>query len=263
MLLLDRFYLIHVKINVFCKLQSLERIHVKQCKKLINVKSSTSNAAVYHELGRYPLYINRYCRIIKFWGKLVLSDNLVIRSTYEALLACNGRGDNWCYNVKKLLTKLRFGYVWNDPFCVNHKSFYKVFKQQLTDEFRPGLYNEINRIPVLCTYKFIKENSELASYLDILPRQWRSYISKFRLSSHSLRIATGRHDQNRIARKQRLRLACNMNEVEDEHHFLLVCPFFADVRKILFKKYFYTRPSMFKFKNLMNTNNKGVLLNLA
>ena len=54
-----------------------------------------------------------------------------------------------------------------------------------------------------------------------------------------------------------------MNEVEDEYHFLLVCPFFADVRKILFKKYFYTRPSMFKFKNLMNTNNKGVLLNLA
>ena len=202
---------------------------------------------MYHELGRYPLYINRYCRIIKSWGKLVSSDNLVIRSTYEALLACNGRGDNWC-NVKKLLTKHGFGYVWNDPFCVNHNSFYKVFKQQLIDEFRQGLYNEIKRSPVLCTYKFIKEYSELAFYSNILPRQWRSYISKFRLSSHSLRIETGRHGQNRIARNQRLCLACNMNEVEDEYHFLLVCPFLADVRKILFKKYFYTRPSMFKFK---------------
>ena len=168
------------EINGFCKSQSLERIHLKQCKKLLNVNSSTSNAAVYHELGRYPLYINRYCRIIKFWGKLVLSDNLVIRSTYEALLACSGRGDNWCSNVKKLLTRHGFGYVWNDPFCVNHKSFYNVFKQRLIDEFRQGLYNEINRRPVLCTYKFIKEYSELAFYLDILPRQWRSYISKFR-----------------------------------------------------------------------------------
>ena len=39
-----------------------------------------------------------------------------------------------------------------------------------------------------------------------------------------------------------------MNEVEDEYHFLLECPFFGDVRKLLFKKYFYTRPSMFEFK---------------
>ena len=251
------------EINGFCKSQSLERIHLKQCKKLLNVKSSTSNAAVYHELGRYPLYINRYCRIIKFWGKLVLSDNLVIRSSYEALLACNERGDNWCSNVKKLLTRHGFGYVWNDPFCVNHKSFYNVFKQRLIDEFRQGLYNEINTRPVLCTYKFIKEYSELAFYLNILPRQWRSYISKFRLSSHSLRIETGRHGQNRIVRNQRLCFACNMNEVEDEYHFLLVCPFFADVRKLFLKKYFYTRPSMLKYKKLMNTNNKGVLLNLA
>ena len=67
-----------------------------------------------------------------------------------------------------------------------------------------------------------------------------------------------RHGQNRIARNQRLCFACNTNEVEDEYHFLIVCPFFADVRKLFFKKYFYTRPSMLKYKNLMNTNNKGV-----
>ena len=88
----------------------------------------------------------------------------------------------------------------------------------------------------------------MAFYLNILPRQWRSYISKFRLSSRSLRIETGRHGQNRIAKKQRFCLAYNMNEVEDEYHFLLVCPFYADVRKILIKRYFYTRPSMLKFK---------------
>jgi hypothetical protein len=50
----------------FTKCQSIERVHLKFCKEILGVKLCASNAGVYGKLGRYPLYINRFVRIIKF-----------------------------------------------------------------------------------------------------------------------------------------------------------------------------------------------------
>ena len=46
----------------YTKSKDIERIHLKFCKELLQVKS---NATVYGELGRFPLFINRYIRIMK------------------------------------------------------------------------------------------------------------------------------------------------------------------------------------------------------
>ena len=50
----------------FTKSKELERIHLKFCKLILKVKTSTSNAGIYGELGRYPLYLFRYVRIIRY-----------------------------------------------------------------------------------------------------------------------------------------------------------------------------------------------------
>ena len=50
----------------YTKTKELERIHLKFCKRLLKVKLNTCNACVYSELGRYPMYINRYVRVIKY-----------------------------------------------------------------------------------------------------------------------------------------------------------------------------------------------------
>ena len=49
------------------KSKDIERLHLKLCKTLLGVCQSTSNAAVYGELGLVPLYINRYVQVIKYW----------------------------------------------------------------------------------------------------------------------------------------------------------------------------------------------------
>ncbi len=61
------------------KSKELERIHLKFCKCILGVKISTSNAAVYGDLGRYPLYINRYVRILKYWFKIIQTEKLHIK----------------------------------------------------------------------------------------------------------------------------------------------------------------------------------------
>ena len=63
------------------------------CKRILGVKSSTCNIAIYGEWGRYLLYINKYTRIIKFWCKIIYSDNIIIKKLDEdMLLSVN---ENW------------------------------------------------------------------------------------------------------------------------------------------------------------------------
>ena len=87
----------------FHKSKELELVHLKFCKLILGVRSSTSNVAVYGEFGRLPLYINRYVQIIKYWLKIVKSDNIILSAAYEsAKERLNQSKKGWLYNIKKL-----------------------------------------------------------------------------------------------------------------------------------------------------------------
>ena len=51
---------------VFINAVSIERVHKKFCKSVLNVKSSTNSFAIYGELGRFPLIIERRIQIVKY-----------------------------------------------------------------------------------------------------------------------------------------------------------------------------------------------------
>ena len=42
--------------------------------------------AVYGETGRYPLYINRYVRMVKYWGNVLKTDNIIMKTMYNDML---------------------------------------------------------------------------------------------------------------------------------------------------------------------------------
>ena len=48
----------------------MERVQRKFCKWLLNVKMSTNSLSLYSELGRYPLFIEKNIRIVKYFLKL-------------------------------------------------------------------------------------------------------------------------------------------------------------------------------------------------
>ena len=91
-------------------------------------------------------------------------------------------------------------------------------------------------------YKEVKRTFEMSSYLiKMQNRMFRNALAKLRLSSHSLNIETGRH--RNIDRSNRKCSACNLNDIEDEFHFTLICTAYENLRKQYIDKYFYTRPS--------------------
>ena len=60
-------------INYYCerwgytKSKEIERIYLKFCKRILQVRINTCTAGVYGELGRFPLYVQRYVRLLKYW----------------------------------------------------------------------------------------------------------------------------------------------------------------------------------------------------
>ena len=90
----------------------------------------------------------------------------------------------------------------------------------------------------------------------------RKSLSRFRMSSHRLKIETGRwHKPEAIPFNERK--CITYNKLEDEIHALLECPLYNNLRKQLINKYFWKKPNMPKFIELLQSQNKNVIRRLS
>ena len=247
------------------KSKAIERIHLKFLKGLLRVKITTSNAGVYGVLGRYPIYINRFVLAIKYWFKILFTGNILLRAIYNSLLDDLGtENNNWLAMIKNLLVENGFQYVWVNPWSVNQKSFLTEFKQRLIDNFVQSFHSDLRNNKVLTLYSLIKIDFSCSAYLNIIRNQsLRCFLTKLRLSSHSLRIETGRYGNVRVDRSLRICTFYDSQEVEDEFHFVLICNRYTDLRKRFLQKYYYNRPNMYKFILLLQKSKRKTLLNLC
>jgi hypothetical protein len=247
------------------KSKELERIQLNFCKLILGIKITSSNAAVYGELSRYTLYINRFIKVIKYWFKLLHSENKFLKALYSDMLHDVVNGNvNWLTNVKFLLDRHGFSYVWDSPYIINQKHFVYVFKQCLIDSFIQEWRADIQKNKVLSLYHNIKHIFSMESYLvNINDFRLRSALTKLRISAHTLRIETGRYSRPPLDRNERKCQLCNSNDIEDEFHFIFICNTFDHLRQLYFKRYYRTRPSMAKFIDLLQSENKTNILNLC
>ena len=114
----------------FLHAESIERIHRKFLKYILNVKTSTNNYGVYKELGRYHLSIERHMRIVKYWFKLInISDsNCILNAVYNSMLldlTRTPRQKSWLNKVKNLLDRNGFSEIWYFPHSLKKRCFYQ------------------------------------------------------------------------------------------------------------------------------------------
>ena len=82
-----------------------------------------------------------------------------------------------------------------------------------------------------------KTELKMENYLNnIYVEKYRIALTKFRLSSNDLAIEKGRYTNVEI--DLRYCEHCNQNVIENEYHFLLVCPKYRHLRVKFFKTYF-------------------------
>ena len=251
----------------FSSAECIERVHRKFCKHILKVKMSTNNYALYTELGRHPLYIERQMRIIKYWLKLATdrNSNCILKSVYNDMKTRTENSRNnllWTSKVKSLLERHGFAEVWQYPESVNMKPFLAVLKMRLIDAFLTEARAGIRNSSSLPLFKELDNNTEIAPYLKLLfNEKYRTALAKIRLSSHSLAIETGRH--NGILRENRKCTFCDLNDIEDEYHFIIICPLYRDIRKDYIPNYYVKKPSMDKFITLLKCTSVKRLKNLA
>ena len=88
---------------------------------------------------------------------------------------------------------------------------------------------------------------DFETYLDILPNEFRTVLSRLRLIILILKFVvmavTELRDTNVLC------LLCDKHDVEDEYHFVLICPIYLHYRKRFIMSYFFKRSSVHKFIN--------------
>lgn len=238
--------------------QCIETIQLCACKRFLNVNTSSCNDAILGDLGRFPMQIFAAKRCVKYWIRLIsLPKDRYIRLCYEMLLHYDQLGyRNWVSCIRVNLYKHGFGYIWESQSVPNPKTFVIQYVQTLKDEFLQNWHSRCIDNVKLNHYFMYKTNFQVEKYVTAIDiDKCRKCFVSLRSSSHC-----GRHFN--IEREHRLCPYCE-TVLEDEFHFIITCPLYANTRSIYIPLYYYQYPLVEKFYQLMSTENVTLIRKLA
>ena len=249
----------------FENLDLIEKVHLRFCKIILNLKQSTPNSIVYGELGRYPLSISVKLRMVKFWCRIVNSDENKFSAILYKLLYINsnnyGFENKWVTFMKTIFDHCGLSNVWRSQNYFPQEWIETSIELRLKDQFKQEWSSDIfNSSKTIC-YRIFKNDFLFEQYISILPPYLMNFICKLRCGSHRLPIETGRWEN--IQRSERLCNLCNLNEIGDEYHFIMNCYFFKKERKCLLPQYCQSNTNVLKFKQLLSSKDIVVLEKLA
>ena len=231
---------------------NIEKVHLRFLKCLLGVNINTPNCIIYNETGIFPLYVNRQITLLKYWCKILTSNNCILKGLYVEMYKNCDSQNNWATNIKSILNRIGMSYIWSNQEVINVDAFIKEVNQKIKDIFIQNNGMIIERSSKCHLYKHITTTFCIQNYLTkCLPVNLRKAITKMRCSSHKLMIEKGRYLN--LERNQRVCSMCNLNDIEDEFHFILRCPAYYDLRKKYLKQRYCNRPSVFKLLQLFNT----------
>ena len=141
--------------------------------------------------------------------------------------------------------------------------------------FLTNVYQRLNDIAVnecisqnhhsslVSRYVTFKETFDFEMYLkSIKNSKYRMALSRLRLCSNNLKV-------NLVCRKlldtdQQKCDLCNLEQTENEHHFVMNCPFYANLRQQFLPTYYLENNSDFHFRKLMSlTKNEDLMFRLG
>ena len=230
------------------------------------MKQSTHNLAICSELGFYPLVIERQVRIVKYWLKFKSNESghIILTSVYHSMIDDMSNGaTNWLSKVKHLLESNGFADTWIYCDSVISNRFIPVLRQRLMDMYLTNWREGMEVSSSFSLFRNLKYSYmyQPAPYLYKVLKKCRNAISQLRLSLHPLLVETGRCTG--VPRELRKCTLCELNDIEDEYHFVHRCSKYQTLRAVYIPSYYSRNPSMFKFIKLLNCAKVKTLNNLA
>lgn len=244
----------------FHKAPDIERLHTKFLKQLMGVRQQTVNSVVYGELKRFPLRVCRKIRILKYLQRLKNNPESLMYKVFCMSDYSGNIVNKWSKDVRVMLDDLGFSHLWN-CVTITNVQLHQVI-QRVKDQYIQQWFHDIHNMSKLSTYCLFKDEFTIEKYVSCISNMNHfKALCRFRCSAHNLLIEEGRH--RNIARENRICNYCNMNTIENEYHFLLVCPFYRQIRNENLPSYYCSWPTINKFRNIMKCNQIRTIKKLA
>ena len=241
-----------------CVLAQIEKVQLKFCKMILNLKQSTSTKMILAETGLYPLEMDVKIRMVSYWSRQVQCNDVKLSNAFMKIghvFDCD-----WLKYVKCVIDQCGLSYLWHGVHRVNiewlkykihlclHDQFVQEWKSNIDDMSSCNVYASILNANVYW---------EIQKYLIKLPVRYRTILCRFRCRNSKLPIVRASYDNTYSTTCP----FCDYS-VCDEPHVILFCPYFSDMRKKYLPKYFINNPNMGKFVALFGLE-KMHLINLC
>ena len=134
---------------------------------VLGVNKTTPNIGIIGETGKYPIILKAYIQIMKYWVRLISVESKYMQNAHISNLQQLVRGkNNWCKIINYLL-------IYTD--MKNNLNIQDILLKPIKF-IKPKFYQTM------------KKNYYYEKYLDILHKDEREAVSRFRLSDHHLPI---------------------------------------------------------------------------
>ena len=208
------------------KIDSIEKIQLQFLKNMLGVRRQTPSIGILADTGRFPLIIRQHLAAVKYLQRLNSNDcPTILRKCLQIQKQIHNSGKECWY--KKLHKSM-------DQYNITEFNEPRKIPSAIYQHTHDNLFREISdstKNPKLRTYKNFKTEMRIEPYLNLgLPKKLYCSVARFRLSSHNLQIELGRHKRPFVQAEDRKCTKCNMNKVEDEEHYLMVCPMWDHYR---------------------------------
>jgi hypothetical protein len=141
--------------------------------------------------------------------------------------------------------------------------FLNITKQRLVDMYMQYVDAIIHESSKCTVYKHLIDTWSIQRHLCMQsnPASSRKAITKIRLSSHKLQIECGRY--TKTVKTERICPVCQSSIIEDEYHYILVCPLYSELRLKYIQSYYFVRPSMWKLILMLSNTSQTTMCNLG
>ena len=219
----------------------IERVQLKFCKIVLNLRNRTPTDIIYGETGLYPLRIDIKIRAVIFWLKLSQSNENTLAT---ACLKLRNKIENpWLNLVRTTLESCGLNYLWlTNGRGVNPEWLKYKLRLCLNDQYFQCWSARLHTSEKLCIYNELKDIYDIENYLTMLPNRFRDVLCKFRCRNFLLPVSCSVSFEPQPDANCKL---CNSN-IGDELHYMFHCRFFSKVREKLIPIYYWQYPSMHK-----------------
>ena len=198
----------------------------KAMRYFLGTNKFTAIPALEGDMGWFPPYIRHRLDAVRLFIRL--SRMSPDRLTKRVFLWDLDQPHSWGRNVTDVIRTSGYAGDLHDlPTGLLH-----TVRQHLESIYIAQWTLDIQSMPKLRTYKLLKEVFGVEGYVSSpMQKNYRSVIARMRMGVFPLHIETGRW--RGLALSERLCNSCDMSVVEDEKHFLCVCPKHVNLRQEL------------------------------